>query len=70
MLKRRFSSMLVAVFVICSLLGQGTLVLAGTTGSINGTVVESGTHTALAGVGVTASASQTASATPDARGHV
>jgi len=39
MRKQRLFSSLIAVLVIASLVGQGTSVLAGTTGSISGTVV-------------------------------
>ena len=41
MLKRRFTHPLVATLILVSLLLQGTLVLAGTTGSLSGTVLDS-----------------------------
>ncbi len=50
--------------------GQGTLVLAGTTGAITGTVVDSATKAPIAGAKVTAaSPSQVISTTTDATGH-
>jgi hypothetical protein len=70
MLKSAFSRALVAVFVILSFVGQGTLVLAGTTGALTGTVSDSTTKQPLVGAKVTAtSPSQIATATTDAKGH-
>lgn len=70
MRKQRLFSSLIAVLVIASLVGQGTSVLAGTTGSISGTVVNRTTNAPLAGAKVTASSpSQVASTTSDASGH-
>jgi hypothetical protein len=70
MLKHRFSQSLVAVFVILSVLCQGTLVLAGTTGTLSGTVTDSATSKPIAGAKVTAvSPSQTAATTTDPGGH-
>ncbi len=69
MLKHRFTHPLVAALVLVSLLLQGTLVLAGTTGSLSGTVLDQ-TAKAVASAKVTAtSPSQTVSATTDASGH-
>ncbi len=71
MLKRRFMHPLVAVIVLVSLLLQGTSsVLAGTTGSLTGTITDSKTGAALAQAKVTAtSPSQTVSTTTDNGGH-
>jgi hypothetical protein len=70
MLTRRFVQSTLAVLVLIAMLCQGTLVLAGTTGGLSGTVVDSTTKQALAGVKVTAaSPSQIASSTTDASGH-
>jgi hypothetical protein len=70
MLKHRFSQSLVAVFVILSVICQGTLVLAGTTGTLSGIVTDSATSTPIAGAKVTAaSPSQTATTTTDGGGH-
>ncbi len=66
----RFTQPLVAVLVLVSLFVQAGSTLAGTTGSLSGTVVESGTNTPVAAAKVTAtSASQTVSATTDGGGH-
>ncbi len=70
MLKRRFTHSLVAILVLVSLLLQGTLVLAGTTGSLTGTVLDATSHAALGNAKITAtSPSQTVSTTTDAGGH-
>ena len=70
MLKHRFIASLIAILVSFSLVGQGTLVLAGTTGTLSGVVNNDVTGKGLAGVKVTAtSPSQTASATTDGGGH-
>ena len=70
MLKRRFMHPLVAVVVLVSMLLQGTWVLAGTTGSLTGTVTDTKTGTAIAQAKVTAtSPSQTVTTTTDNGGH-
>jgi hypothetical protein len=70
MLKRRFMHPLVAVLVLVSMLLQGTWVLAGTTGSLTGTITDSSTGTAIAQAKVTVtSPSQTVSTTTDNGGH-
>ncbi|MBD5657322.1 MAG: carboxypeptidase regulatory-like domain-containing protein, partial [Candidatus Eremiobacteraeota bacterium] len=70
MISRTFSRALVAVFVLVSMLCQGTMVLAGTTGQITGTAVDSSTNAPIAGAKVTvASPSQLATATTDSGGH-
>ena len=59
-----------AVSVLVSMLCQGTLVLAGTTGQVTGTALDAATNAPLAGAKVTiASPSQSATATTDARGR-
>src|ERR1700680_2084887 len=58
----------IAVLVLVTMLVQGTWVLAGTTGSISGTVMDQN-GAPVAGVrGTAASASQHASVTSDAKG--
>jgi hypothetical protein len=70
MLKHAFSRVLVAVFVVLSIVSQGTLVLAGTTGTLSGTVIDSATKQPLVGAKVTAtSPSQISSATTTSSGH-
>jgi hypothetical protein len=70
MLKNAFSRVLVAVFVVLSIVSQGTLVLAGTTGTLTGTVIDSATKQPLVGAKLTAtSPSQIATATTDSKGH-
>jgi hypothetical protein len=70
MLKRRFSLSFLAILVVLSLVFQGTMVLAGTTGGLSGTVLDSTSKQPLAGVKVTAaSPQQTVSATTDSAGH-
>ncbi|HEY0394318.1 MAG TPA: TonB-dependent receptor [Candidatus Elarobacter sp.] len=70
MFQRTFWRSLVAVLTLISLVGQGTWVLAGTTGSISGTVVDAQTNAAIPGAHVTISSpSQQASATSDAQGR-
>ena len=65
----RLRQSLVAVFVLVSFLAQGTWVLAGTTGQIGGTVLETGTTTPIVGAKVTAvSPSQSATTTTDSNG--
>ncbi|MBV8172626.1 MAG: TonB-dependent receptor, partial [Candidatus Eremiobacteraeota bacterium] len=59
-----------AFVAIAVLLAQGTWVLAGVTGSLNGTVLQEQTHAPVAQAKVTASsASQTSSTTTDNGGH-
>lgn len=56
--------------VLCAMLAQATGTLAGTTGSLSGVVVESGTQTPISGALVTAtSPSQQTSAQTDSTGH-
>ena len=70
MLKRRFSLSLLAILVILSFVCQGTMVLAGTTGGLSGTVLDTTSKQPLAGVKVTAaSPQQVVSATTDSEGH-
>ena len=70
MLKHRFIASLIAILISFSLVGQGTLVLAGTTGNLSGTVTDSTTGKGVSGAKVTAtSPSQTATATTDSSGH-
>jgi hypothetical protein len=70
MQKLRFAHPLVAVLVLVSLLLQGTWVLAGTTGSLSGTVVDSASNAPIAQATVTAtSPSQTVSTKTDNGGH-
>lgn len=65
----RLRQSLVAVFVLVTFLAQGTWVLAGTTGQIGGTVLETGTTTPIVGAKVTAtSPSQSATTTTDSGG--
>jgi hypothetical protein len=70
MLTRRFVRSMLAVLVLVAMLCQGTLVLAGTTGQLSGTAVDSTTNAPLAGAKVTvASPSQIASTTTDSGGR-
>jgi len=71
MQKHRFAqSVLALVALFALILCQGTWVLAGTTGSITGTVTDKATNAPIAGAKVTAaSPSQVASTTTDASGH-
>jgi len=68
---RRLMHLATALFAMLGIVaGQGTLVLAGTTGAITGTVVDSATKAPIAGAKVTAaSPSQVISTTTDATGH-
>lgn len=69
MLKRRFMHSLVAVSLLVSLLLQGTLVLAGTTGGLTGKVLDA-SSVPVASAKVTAtSPSQTVSTTTDGGGN-
>ena len=66
----RFGRSLVAVFVLVAFLAQGTWALAGTTGTLSGTLVDSSTGRALSGVKINAvSPSQSATVSTDATGH-
>ena len=70
MLHRRTVQSLVAVLALIAMLCQGTSVLAGTTGTLTGTAIESTTHQPIAGAKITAaSSSQTATVTADASGR-
>ncbi|MBC5798958.1 MAG: carboxypeptidase regulatory-like domain-containing protein, partial [Candidatus Eremiobacteraeota bacterium] len=61
---------IVALLLCLSLCGQGTSVLAATTGAITGTIVDASTKAAIAGATVTAvSPSQTAHGTTDSAGR-
>ena len=63
MRKREFRQSFISLCLLIALLAQGTLVLAGTTGTISGTATDSVSHRPLAGVKVTAaSPSQVATA--------
>src|ERR1700748_3659676 len=65
----RLRQSVVAILVLVAFMCQGTWVLAQTTGSLSGTVVETGTTTPISGAKVTAdSPSQTSSATTDSNG--
>ena len=67
---QRFLRALVTLLLVVALLGQGTLVLAGTTGSISGTVLNSSSKAPVPNAKVTAaSPSQVLSATTDAKGR-
>ncbi len=67
---RFMQSVLALVVVFAMVFCQGTWVLAGTTGSITGTVTDQTTKNAVAGAKVTASSpSQNATATTDGSGH-
>jgi len=66
----RFRHVLVAVLLAVAMLAQGTWALAGTTGGLSGTVVDSSSGAPVANATVTAQApSQTTTATTDANGH-
>ncbi len=71
MQKQRFVLAVVACFVVLSMvLGQGTMVLAGNTGALTGTVIDPTTKQPVAGAKVSvASPSQVATTTTDANGH-
>jgi hypothetical protein len=70
MLTRRIVQSSLAVLVLVAMLCQGTLVLAGTTGQLSGTAVDSATNAPLAGAKVTAaSPSQIATTTTDGSGR-
>jgi hypothetical protein len=66
----RFLRHVITTLVLLSLVLQGTMVLAGTTGTLTGVVEDAQTKTPIAGAKVTvASPSQTATATTDASGR-
>lgn len=70
MLKSRFRTAFMAVAIAAAMLCQGTWALAGTTGGISGTIVDTETRAPLADAQVTAAApSQTATTRTDASGH-
>ena len=70
MRKHALRQAVMAVTLLFALLGQVTWALAGTTGRLTGTIVDSGTGKAIASATVTASSpSQTATSTTDAGGH-
>jgi hypothetical protein len=67
---RRFLHALVSLLLMVSFFGQGTLVLAGTTGSISGTLIDKSTNAPIPNAKVTAaSPSQVLSAVTNAAGH-
>lgn len=69
MLKRRFWHSFVALMLLCSLLGQGTWVLAGTTGGVSGAIIDADSGQPIAAVTITVSSpSQSASRVTDAKG--
>src|SRR5271163_567655 len=69
MLRRSLSS-LIACLTLVAMLVQGTWVLAGTTGTISGTVTDTATKQPLAGARINAtSPSQSATAVADSQGH-
>ncbi len=66
----RFRHVLVATLLALAMLAQGTWALAGTTGGLSGSVVDTASGAPVANATVTASApSQTTTATTDANGH-
>lgn len=66
----RFRHALVAVLLLVALVSQGTWALAGTTGGLGGTVIQTDTSAPVANATVTASSpSQTATTTTDGAGH-
>ena len=68
--KTSFRHAFVAALLAVAMLAQGTWALAGTTGSLSGTVRDAETGAVIAGANVTAtSPSQSASTTTDASGH-
>ncbi len=70
MKQSRFYKPLFAVLLLLAMLFQGTWALAGTTGSLNGTLTDSSTGKPVADATITASSpSQTASAKTDNSGH-
>ena len=70
MIPRSFVRAIVALLTLSAMLCQGTSVLAGTTGGLSGTVVDSATNAPIAGSKVTvASPSQIATATTDGSGR-
>jgi hypothetical protein len=70
MLRRRFSSYVVSILVVLSIVCQGTLVLAGTTGGLTGIFVDATSKQPIAGAKVTAaSPQQIATSVTDSSGH-
>lgn len=70
MLKRSFWQRLVTAFLLVAFICQGTLVLAGTTGTIGGTLIETASKAPISGAKITVtSPTQTASTTTDANGR-
>ncbi len=70
MLKRRFSLSLLAILVLLSFVCQGTMVLAGTTGGLSGTVLDATSKQPIASAKITAaSPQQVATVTSDSAGH-
>lgn len=70
MLHRKFGHAFAALWIVLALLGQETWALAGTTGSINGTLANSTTGKPIADALITASSpSQTATAKTNASGR-
>ena len=69
MLKRRFMHSLVTALVLVSLLLQGTLVLAGTTGSLSGKVLDASSAPVASAKVTATSPSQTVSTMTDAGGN-
>ncbi len=70
MFRFRLGRCVAALAVMLTLVLQATLVSAGTTGGLNGVLVDSQTHKPLGGVTITVSSpTQTAKTTTDANGH-
>ena len=70
MLKRGFRNAFIATAIVAAMLCQGTWALAGTTGGISGTIVDTETRAPIADAQVTAAApSQSATTRTDASGH-
>lgn len=70
MLKQRFGHILLSLVLCVAMLGQGTMVLAGTTGTLSGTVTDSATNQPISGASVSVSSpSQSATASTDTGGH-
>ena len=70
MQRRRFWQSVFGVFALVGMLSQGTLVLAGTTGQLVGTITDSATNSPITGAKVTAaSPSQSATTTTDNGGR-
>jgi Carboxypeptidase regulatory-like domain/TonB dependent receptor/TonB-dependent Receptor Plug Domain len=68
--RKLFRQLLVVAVMLSMVLGQGTWALAGTTGTLNGLVTDSGSGAPIANAHVTVtSASQTATSSTDGSGH-